>query len=332
MDFTPDEVAQLKLAIDTDDLARVAELITANPALHHAPLGYAQDGPLTWAAECRVPFAPPSPERLAIVRWLIENGSDIHRGGDAPLMRAALNDDRLPMMKLLVSLGADVNASWHGHYPIINAACEGYAPQNLTWLLAHGAHPGTALDFHLGTYVRDTESIVAIMDILLAHGATTKYNFPEVLAIIRHDQAQLATLLDAHPDLLHRHYPTLDIGSTGGRLLTLAGATLLHVAAEFQNLPAATLLLERGLPADTPALIAPDGSGGQTALFHAATQNDAEGLPIVQLLLAHGANPHHPALVPGHYEHPGQLLQTTPAAYSLLFPGGTNPVTQLLNA
>ena len=50
---------------------------------------------------------------------MIENGSDVHQGGDGPLMRAALNDSRIPMMELLVSHGADVNARWHGHFPII---------------------------------------------------------------------------------------------------------------------------------------------------------------------------------------------------------------------
>ena len=45
-----------------------------------------------------------------MVQWMIDNGSDIHRGGDAPLMRAALNGYRIPMMELLVANGADVNA------------------------------------------------------------------------------------------------------------------------------------------------------------------------------------------------------------------------------
>src|SRR5712671_2177848 len=49
-----DEIGQLKQAIDTNDLARVKNLITRNPELHRAPLGYAKNGPLTWVAECRV--------------------------------------------------------------------------------------------------------------------------------------------------------------------------------------------------------------------------------------------------------------------------------------
>ena len=34
----------------------------------------------------------PSEARLAMARWMIENGSDVHQGGDGPLMRAALAD------------------------------------------------------------------------------------------------------------------------------------------------------------------------------------------------------------------------------------------------
>ena len=45
-----------------------------------------------------------------MAQWMIDNGSDVHQGGDGPLMRAALNGDRIPMMELLVAHGADVNA------------------------------------------------------------------------------------------------------------------------------------------------------------------------------------------------------------------------------
>ena len=124
MPFAPDELSQLKQAIDTNDLERLQRLMTGNPELHRAPLGYGEDGPLTWVAECRVPWEKPSPARLAIAEWMIANGSDVHQGGDAPLMRAALNGYRIPMMEMLVAHGADVNARWHGNFPIIFASCE----------------------------------------------------------------------------------------------------------------------------------------------------------------------------------------------------------------
>jgi hypothetical protein len=66
-------IGQLKQTIDTNNLQRVKMLMTRNPELHGAPLGYAKDGPLTWVAECRIPWEPPCPERLAIAEWMIEN-------------------------------------------------------------------------------------------------------------------------------------------------------------------------------------------------------------------------------------------------------------------
>src|SRR5687768_887091 len=130
-----DEIGQLKEAIDTNDLARVTTLMTRNPDLHRAPLGYGKNGPLTWVAECRIPWEPPGPVRLAMAKWMIDHGSDVHQGGDGPLMRAALNGTRIPMMQLLVSCGADVNAEWNGDFPIIFAPCESVDPQALKWLL-----------------------------------------------------------------------------------------------------------------------------------------------------------------------------------------------------
>ena len=49
-----EEIGQLKQAIDTNNVERVKAMMTGNPALHRAPLGYGKDGPLTWVAECRV--------------------------------------------------------------------------------------------------------------------------------------------------------------------------------------------------------------------------------------------------------------------------------------
>ena len=41
---------QLKLAIDANDLEKVKRLMTRHPELHHAPIGYGKNGPLTWVA------------------------------------------------------------------------------------------------------------------------------------------------------------------------------------------------------------------------------------------------------------------------------------------
>ena len=253
--------------------------MSRNPELHRAPLGYAKDGPLTWVAECRVPWEPPSAARLAIAKWMIENGSDVHQGGDGPLMRAALNDNRIPMMELLVSYGADVNAEWNGDFPIIFSPCECMHPKALKWLLDHGANPncartrgGTALDYLIGTYARSPERLSACIDVLLAAGGTTRYNTPGVLEVLRRPLHRFAEQLDADRSLVHRRFPELDCGSTGGRRLLLQGATLLHVAAEFGALEAARLLLDRGADVNARATVNDAGVGGQTAIFHAVTQ------------------------------------------------------------
>jgi len=320
-----EEIGQLKQAIDTNDLARVKHLMTRNPELHHAPLGYDKHGPLTSVAECRVPWEPPSAARLAMAKWMIENGSDVHQGGDVPLMRAALNGYRIPMMELLVSYGADVNADCSGDFPIIFAPCESMDPEALKWLVDRGANPnrnargGTALDYLLGTYARSPERLSACVDVLLAAGGRTRYNAPGVLEVLRPPLDGLAERLDADPQLVRRRFPELDCGSTGGRRLLLQGATLLHVAAEFGYVDAARLLLDRGADVNARASVDDAGIGGQTAIFHAVTQFSDAGLPMVQFLVEHGADLTVRVKLPGHYDRPDEVVECTPLGYALRF-------------
>jgi ankyrin repeat protein len=340
-----EEVGQLKQAIDTNDIERVTTMMTRNPALHRAPLGYGKDGPLTWVAECRVPWESPTPARLAMAEWMLAHGSDVHQGGDGPLMRAALNGYRIPMMELLVSHGADVNARWHGHFPIVFAPCESIDPNALKWLLDRGADPnrrdhgykisghqylGTALDYLIGSYARAAQRLSACIDILLEAGATTKYDAPPVLQLLRGRLDDLATLIDADPVLVNRRFSELDCGTTGGRSLTLQGATLLHVAAEYGRPDAAALLLDSGADVNARAAVDPAGVGGQTAIFHAVTQFDDGGLPVVQLLVERGADLALRVKAPGDYERPGEIVECTPLGYALRFGGASQRRTVTL--
>ena len=74
-------------------------------------------GPLTMVAEWhfgggrRDLTGREKTKRLAMAQWMMENGSDVHQGGDGPLMRAALFGARIPMMELLVQHG--VRAELH---------------------------------------------------------------------------------------------------------------------------------------------------------------------------------------------------------------------------
>lgn len=340
-----EEIGQLKQAIDSNDIARVKTLMTRNPALHRAPLGYGEDGPLTWVAECRVPWEPPGAARLAMAEWMIAHGSDVHQGGDGPLMRAALNGYRIPMMELLVAHGADVNAMWHGHFPVLFAPCESMDAAALKWLLDRGAnpnlrdprqsaagrpYPGTALDYLIGSYARSLERLSACIDVLLEAGGETRYNASAVLAVLRGRLDDLTELIDADPGLVNERFPELDCGQTGGRLLLLQGGTLLHVAAEYGNVVAAALLLDRGAGVNARATIDEAGIGGQTAIFHAVTQFDDGGLPVAQLLMERGAGLAIRARLPGDYERPGEIVECTPLGYALRFGGASDRRTVTL--
>ena len=93
-------------------------------------------------------------------------------------MRAALNTYGIPIMDLLVSHGANVNALWHGHFPIIFAPSVSMDPAALEWLLDRGSirtaaihgyrrgrpYPGTALDY-LIRLTAPVEQLSACIDI-----------------------------------------------------------------------------------------------------------------------------------------------------------------------
>ena len=276
---------QLKRAIDENDLARVDELLKSHPDLRQV---------------------------------LIE---------EVPLMRVA-QPGRIPMMELLVRYGADVNGLCWGWFPVLFTPCENLEPEPLQWLLAHGADPnrrnpralGTALDYLVQSYVRDPQRLMTCIELLLAAGATTRYDVMGVLPILRGRDEELAALVDADASLLERRHRALDCGQSGGRLLTLRGATLLHVAAEYGFLSATRLLLDRGADVNSRAEIDTDGVGGQTPIFHALTHFERANPEVAELLLQHGADLTIRARVPGHYERKGEVLDVTAAEYATLFP------------
>jgi len=334
-----EEVGKLKHAIDTNDFVGMRTLMTRNPALHRAPLGYGKNGPLTWVAECRIPWEPPGATRLAMAQWMIDHGSDVHQGGDGPLMRAALVDHRIPMMDLLVRNGADVNAEWSGHFPILFAPCETVEPLALKWLLDHGADPqlperrghDSPLDYVIGTYSRSPR-LTQCIDLLVSTGCATRRKVPAMLDLLRGSMDLLAAQLDADPTLVHRRFPELDFGSTAYRSLRLNGGTLLHLSAEYGNVKAARLLLACGAETNARATVDEAGVGGQTPIFHAVSQFDDFGLLMTKYLVESGADLSVRVRLPGHYERPDEFVECTPLGYARKFPGDENATVKFLEA
>jgi hypothetical protein len=70
----------------------------------------------------------------------------------------------------------------------------------------------------------------------------------------------------------------------------LAGASLLHVAAEYGNLNAARALIEAGANVNVPATVDEHGLNGHTPLFHTVNSNANRSKPVMRLLLAAGAD------------------------------------------
>ncbi len=312
------EAGRLKAAIDANDIEQVRELMTRSPELHRAPLGYGKNGPLTWVAECRIPWEAPGETRLAMARWMLEHGSDVHQGGDGPLMRAALYDLRIPMLELLLEHGADVNARWGGRYPIICAPCETLQPGALRRLIEHGADPmvrsaeyGTPLSMVIGTYSRDAAGRRACLEVFAELGCT----LPDtpVMELARGRLDLLDQRLSREPDLLKRRFrleeiypPEVGLDPQDGLHLTpLAGATLLHLAVEYCDLEAAAWLLDHGADPNLRAATDADGFGGHTPLYHTVITLGPRTDALTRLLLHHGADPNLRASLRKQLRHMG---------------------------
>ena len=71
----------------------------------------------------------------------------------------------------------------------------------------------------------------------------------------------------------------------------LIGASLLHLAAEYGNLEAARVLVERGAELEARAAVDEHGLNGHTPIFHTVNSNGNRSAPVLQLFLSAGARP-----------------------------------------
>jgi hypothetical protein len=124
-----EEIGQLKQAIDTNDIDRVKTLMTRNPVAAQCSTGLRQ------RRAAHVGGRMPRPKGITESGEAGHGGMDARtRVGRAPGGRRTADasraqGDRIPMMELLVSHGADVNALWHGHFPIIFAPASHWIPR-----------------------------------------------------------------------------------------------------------------------------------------------------------------------------------------------------------
>ncbi len=241
---------------------------------------------------------------LALARALLELGANPSDGVTLPLAASAGN---IPALELLRSHGADVNHPWatDGSAPLYAILQWSRTADGVRWLLAHGADPDPVFAANGETPLHavaagwdaalaeelvmrgadpvrrraDGRTPYAIAELngnrevaawLAEHGARTEVSIVDGLvgACMRQDQARVAAIVDAHPDIRNEigpeHYAAF------------------YRAAERSDLGALELMLGCGFDPNRP-----DESIGKTAL-HAAAM---EGRPdAVRVLLAHGAS------------------------------------------
>jgi hypothetical protein len=295
---------QLVDAIWHDDLEAVRDLVTRHPQLLHEAALIRESNwglPMSYAANLG---------RDRIITLLHELGA---RDLEHALGRATLQSRIGTARMLHALLGA----------PRPPASALGGPAYTLS-------ESGTALLFELGAELRDAQGrpdapvdVVlqtdsrkpaakhAILQMYAEHG----YPFPDtpMMALHRGRIDLLAAHVEGDPSLLRQTFryeeifpPELGCHEELLPRTTLAGATLLHVCVEFDELELARWLLAQGMAADQPAAIDDRGFGGHTALFSAVVsypnfwgnytggwhyRGPPADSPFARLLLDHGADP-----------------------------------------
>jgi hypothetical protein len=173
----------------------------------------------------------------------------------------------------------------------------------------HGANGQrlAPVDVVLETDSRNPAAKHAILELYVEHGL----ELPDTPSMALHRGR--IDLLDAHlrrdARLLQRTfaheeiYPP-ELGCHDEVLAThgtpLAGATLLHVCVDYDELDIARWLLDRGMDVDARAAVDADGFGGHTALFATVVSQPSfwmnhnggpQVAPFAELLLDRGADP-----------------------------------------
>lgn len=198
-----------------------------------------------------------------------------------------------------------------------------------------------SVDVALETDSRNPDALHRILELYVEHGLKLPDTPP--MAVFRGRIDLLEEHLRRDAGLLKRTFrfpeiypPELEchdeVQATHGT--PLAGATLLHICADYDEIEIARWLLDRGMNVDERAAIDSDGFGGHTALFSTVVSQpnfwiNHRGLEpsalFTGLLLDHGADPNARAslrkeLHPG-YEIPGmhQYRSVTPVSWGQRF-------------
>lgn len=105
-----------------------------------------------------------------------------------------------------------------------------------------------------------------------------------LLAVLLDDAASLDKQLNDNPGAINKRY-NLRCAYT-----PLAGASLLHICAEFNHTSCAEILVKHGADINAKAGVDEYGFGGQSPIFHTVNQNSNHSIDVLKLLLTESAD------------------------------------------
>jgi hypothetical protein len=153
--------------------------------------------------------------------------------------------------------------------------------------------------------------------------------------------------LKKDPDLIHRKFSLKEIfckpffrdDTDGLHLTPLEGATLLHLAIEYDERDIMQWLVENGADVNAISTIDEDGFGGHTPLFHTTVTFIPEDISKAAFLLKNGADPNHRCSIRKQLKYMGkrhmedilEYKNVTPISFAEQWQGGQHDSIETLN-
>jgi hypothetical protein len=291
---------KLVAAIWRDDIEAVRKLVEKNPCLLHEQ-ALIRDGnwgpPMSYAANLG---------RDAIIRMLHQLGAtDLEHAIGRATLQSKIETAR--MLHEVMGRPRPPEGSLGGPAYTLSAVGTELVLELGGQVLDANGNRIAPVDIVLETDSRNPEAKHQILELYARYG----FEFPDTPTMALH-RGRL-DLLEKHlakdPDFLKRTFtheeiypPELgchdEVAATQGT--PLAGTTLLHLCADYDEIEIARWLLERGMDVNARAAVDADGFGGYTALFATVVSQPNFWMnyrskppiaPFTHLLLDHGADP-----------------------------------------
>jgi hypothetical protein len=287
-------------AIWRDDIDVVRDLVTKHPNLIHENAGIRNGNwgpPLSYAANLG---------RDRIIRMLYDLGArDLQHAIDRALLQSKIDTAR--MLHEMMGSPPLPDGVLGGAAYTLSATGTQLALELGAKVFDYNGNSLAPVDVVLEADSRNPAAKHQILELYVQYGLT----LPDtpVMALHRGRIDLLEEHLRRDPQLLSRTftheeiYPP-ELGCHDEVLATqgtpLAGTTLLHLCADYDEIEIARWLLEKGMDPNARAAVDADGFGGYTALFGTVVSqpnfwmnytNQPQVAPLTELLLDHGADP-----------------------------------------